>query len=574
MKNALVASVLRELADFTEVEDDQPYRARAYRRAAQTIVSLPDDIETISSEGKLQDLPGVGENIERKIVEILKTGKLETLEKLKQSNPVDVSSLLRLEGVGPKTVKSLYKDLKIKNLDDLKSAVKDGRLVNYKGLGTKGVQQLLERIENARLNTSRVLLIEAQSIASTVVNQLKEIQGISRYVITGSYRRMKETVGDLDALIQTDSPGSIKAFTKGSQVREVLAAGELKASVKLEKNFQVDVRVVQKESWGAAMIYFTGSKAHNVELRTRAIKMGLHLNEYGLYKSDGKTRVAGASEEDVYSALGVDYIPPELREGRGEIQAAEKHELPKLVSLKDIKGDLQMHTTWSDGKDSIESLAEATHARGYEYAAITDHVGSLKIANAMDEKRIKEQAGLIESINKKYEREGIDFHVLHGAEVNIKADGSLDMPDSVLKELDIVLASIHTGFKDEVEKVTRRFKGAFENENVDVIAHPTGRLILERTGYQTDLRALIQAALDTDTVLEIDGYPNRLDLNDENAHEAIKSGCILSVDTDAHNVSELEYMEMGVAQARRAWARPRDILNTRSYSDLVEFLES
>lgn len=574
MKNALVASVLRELSDFTEVEDDQPYRARAYRRAAQTIESLPDDIETISTEGRLQDLPGVGENIERKIVEILKTGKLETLERLKQSNPVDVSSLLRLEGVGPKTVKSLYKDLKIKNLDDLKSAVNDGRLVNFKGLGAKGSQQLLERIENARLKTSRVLLIEAQSIASAVENQLKEIQGISRYVITGSYRRMKESVGDLDALIQTDSPESIKAFTKGSQVREVLAAGELKASVKLEKNFQVDVRVVQKESWGAAMIYFTGSKAHNVELRMRAIKMGMHLNEYGLYKPDGKTRVAGASEEDVYSGLGLDYIPPELREAKGEIQAAEKHELPKLVTLKDIKGDLQMHTTWSDGKDSIESLVEAARARGYEYAAITDHVGSLKIANAMDEKRIKEQAAEIKFINKKYEREGIDFHVLHGAEVNIKADGSLDMPDSILKELDIVLASIHTGFKDEVEKVTSRFKGAFENENVDIIAHPTGRLILERSGYQIDLRALIQAALDTGTVLEIDGYPNRLDLNDENAHEAIKSGCMLCVDTDAHNVDELEYMEMGVAQARRAWARPRDILNTRNYRDLVEFLES
>ncbi len=526
----------------------------------------------MASDGRLQDISGIGENIEKKIVEILKTGKLETLEKVKKDNPIDVSSLLRVEGVGPKTVKSFYADFKIRNLDDLEAAVKEGRFVNFKSLRVRSAQQLLERIENARLRTSRVLLVEAQSIATRIIDQLRQIPGVKRYAIAGSYRRMKETVGDLDALIESDSSESIKSFVRGSEVKEVLAAGELKASVKLEKNFQVDVRVVPAESWGAALIYFTGSKAHNVELRTRAIKMGYHLNEYGVYTSDEKTRIAGASEEEVYSTLGLDYIAPELREARGEIQAAERHELPKIISPKDVRGDLQMHTTWSDGKDSIESMAETARGRGYQYIAVTDHVGSLKIANAMDEKRIKEQAKEIESINKQYEREGVDFHVLRGAEVNIRADGRLDMPDSVLKDLDIVLASIHTGFQDEVEKITSRFKGALENQNVDVIAHPTGRLILERAGYKIDLRELIQGALDTGTVLEIDGYPNRLDLSDENAFDAIKSGCILCVDTDAHNTSELEYMEIGVAQARRAWAEPKNILNTKTYDELSEFL--
>lgn len=573
MKNSLIAEVLRELADFTEVEDDQPYRARAYRRAAQSVESLQDDVETISNSGTLQDIPGVGEAIEKKIVEILKTGKLESLEKLKESNPVDVSSLLRVEGVGPRTVKSLYKDYKVRNLDDLEAAVKEGRFDNYKSLRAKGAEQLLERIANARLKTSRVLLVEAQGIARRVEDQLKQIPGINRYALAGSYRRMKETVGDLDALIESDSGESIKSFIKGSEIKQVLAAGDLKASVKLEKNFQVDVRVVPEESWGSALLYFTGSKAHNVDLRTRAIKMGYHLNEYGLYASDEKTRVAGKSEEEVYSALGLDYIPPELREGKGEIEAAERHELPHLVSLRDVKGDLQMHTSWSDGKESIETMAEAARARGYEYVSITDHVGSLKIANALDEKRVREQGVEIDLINRKYEREGIEFHVLHGAEVNIKSDGRLDMQDSVLKELDIVLASIHSGFQDDAEKITTRLKGAIENENVDIIAHPTGRLILERAGYKMDLRAIIHAALDTGTVLEIDGYPNRLDLSDENAYEAIRSGCTLSVDTDAHNSGELEYMDMGVAQARRAWAEPRDILNTRSYRELVKFLE-
>lgn len=574
MKNPLVTSTLRELADYTEMEDDQPYRARAYRRAAETIEALSEDIEKIAKEGKLKDLPGIGEAIEKKILEILRTGKLEALEKLKKKGPVDVSSLLRVEGIGPKTVKSLYRDLEIRNLDDFESAVKEGKLSTYKGLGIKGSSQLLERIENARQKTGRILLVEAESIAKRVSSQLSSIPGVRRHVIAGSYRRMKETIGDLDALVESDSPDSLIAFTRGDEVRQVLAAGETKASVKFEKNFQVDVRVVPRESFGAALLYFTGSKSHNVELRTRAIKMGYRLNEYGLYRSDDESRVAGSSEEEVYSSLGLDYIEPELRESKGEIEAAEKHALPNLVTMKDIKGDLQMHTSWSDGAESIDSMAEASRRLGYEYIALTDHVGSLKIANPMDEKRIKEQSKEIDSINKKYDREKINFHVLKGAEVNIKSDGTLDMPDYILKDLDIVLASIHSGFNDDVEKIMKRFKGALENENVDIIAHPTGRLLLERSGYGIDLHSLISWALETDTVLEIDGFPNRLDLSDENSFEAIRSGCIMSVDTDAHNQRELEYMKFGVAQARRAWAKSKNILNTRSYSEISKFLSA
>ncbi len=574
MQNSLVASVLRELANFTEMEDDQPYRALAYRRAAQKIEALPEAIEETARQGKLREIPGVGENIEKKITEILKTGKLESLEKLKSKSPVDVSSLLRVEGIGPKTVKSLYNTLRIKNLDELEAATRDGRLASFKGLGARGSQQLLERIENAKLLTRRVLLVEAKSIVERVVDQLQQIPSVRRYAVAGSYRRMKETIGDLDVLIESDSPEAIKAFTSGDAVKEVVAAGETKVSVKMEKNFQVDVRVVPIESWGAALIYFTGSKAHNIELRTRALKMGYHLSEYGLFKSDGDTRMAGATEEEVYKSLGLDYIEPELREARREINAAERHVLPKLLELDQIKGDLQMHTKWSDGHEGVETMAEAARSKGYEYIAITDHVGSLKIANALDEKRLKEQKREIDSLNKKYESGGIAFRVLQGAEVNIMADGILDLPNSLLKSLDIVLASIHTGFKDDVDKITKRFRGALENENVDIIAHPTGRLILERPGYKIDLRALIQGALDTGTVLEIDGHPNRLDLNDENAFEAIRSGCLLSVDTDAHSASELEYMSIGVAQARRSWAEPKNILNAKNYKDLVKFLAS
>jgi DNA polymerase (family 10) len=574
MQNPLVASILRELADFTAIEDEQPYRSLAYKRAAQAIESLSEPIETLASEGRLREIPGIGENIERKIVEILKTGKLQTLEKLKRENPVDVSSLLRVEGIGPKTIKSLHKSLHIRNLTELEEATKEGRLEGFKGLGSRGTQQLLERIQNAKLKTSRVLLFEAKIIVDRLILQIREIPSIKRYAIAGSYRRMKETIGDLDVLIESDSPESINTFVNNQVVKEVIAAGETKASVKLEKNFQVDVRVVPKESWGAALIYFTGSKAHNIELRTRAIKMGYHLSEYGLFQSDGTTRVAGSDEAEVYTKLGLDYIEPELRESRGEIQAAERHELPNLVKIDEIKGDLQMHTRWSDGEASVENMAEAGRLKGYEYVAITDHVGSLKIANALDETRLREQKKEIDLLNKKYKNEGADFHVLQGAEVNISSNGTLDMPDKILESLDIVLASIHTGFTDSVEKITNRFRRALENENVDIIAHPTGRKILERTGYKIDLKSLIHGALETGTVLEIDGTPNRLDLSDENALEAIRSGCILAVDTDAHGPSELEYISTGLSQARRAWAEPKNVLNTKSYKDLLKFLES
>ncbi|MDH2899499.1 MAG: DNA polymerase/3'-5' exonuclease PolX [archaeon] len=574
-KNSLVASMLDELADYSEMEDDQPYRARAYRRAAQTISSMEEDIENLSKKGSLKEIPGVGEGIEKKIVEILKTGKLVTLEKMKQRNAVDVTSLAKVEGIGPKTVKALYKELKIRNLDELESAIKDGRLADFRGLGVKDPNLLLERIQSAKLQSNRVLLVEAENIAKRVESQLLKFRDITRFEITGSFRRKKDTVGDLDVLVETEKPEHVvQNFTKTDEVREIIVAGEYKASVKFAKNFQVDLRVVPSKSWGAALLYFTGSKAHNIELRTRALKMKYHLSEYGLFKEDNETMVAGKSEQEVYKALGMDYIEPELRENRGEIQAAVEHKLPNLISLEDIRGDLQMHTTWSDGAEDIRTMAEAARALGYEYIAITDHIGSLKIANAMDASTIKQQQKEIEKINDEYEKEGTDFHVIQGAEVNIKADATLDMSNSVLKNIQLVLASIHSGFSDDVPKIMKRFSGAFENENVDIIAHPSGRLILERSGYRFELAEMIEKSLATETILEIDAYPNRLDLNDENAFDAIKAGCTLSIDTDSHTSSELAYMKGGLEQARRAWAKKSDILNTRKYKDLVRFLES
>jgi DNA polymerase (family X) len=572
LKNSLVAQVLDELADYTELEDDQPYRARAYRRAAQTVESIPDPIENIWEEKKLKDLPGIGENIERKIDEILRTGKLETLEKIKARIPVDVPSLTRIEGIGPKTVKQLYSKLKVKNLEELEEAVKAGKLREFKGLGVKSDQVLLDRIASAKQQSNRILLVQAEELSKRVDEYLKQIPHVQRYVIAGSYRRKRETVGDFDVLIETNDPlDAIKFFTKQDEVKEVLAAGETKASVKLQNNFQVDVRVVPSESWGAALLYFTGSKAHNIELRTIAIKKGLRLNEYGLFKSD-ETVVAGATEEEIYKALGMDYIEPEIRENRGEIEAAQGHNLPKLITFKDIRGDLQMHTVWSDGRDKIKAMADKAIVLGYEYIAITDHVGSLKIANAMDEQRIVDQRKEIEKLNRDYEKSGTEFRIMHGAEVNIRADGSLDMPDNVLKDLDIVLASIHSGFSDDSEKITMRITSAMENEYVDIIAHPTGRLLMERSGYKFDFAKVVDKAVETGTLLEIDCHPNRLDLSDESAREALKNLKMLSLDTDSHEPAEMEYMKLGVTQARRAWARKQDILNTKSHKEIVKLL--
>ncbi len=497
------------------MEDDQPYRARAYRKAAQIIEATSEPIEELWKEKRLQDLPGVGENIEKKIDEILRTGKLATLEKVKSHYPVDVPSLTKIEGIGPKTVKLLYSQLKVKNIDDLEAAVKAGKLHDFPGLGVKSDATLLERINAARSSSNRILLAQAVVLSERIEKTLKEIPDVSRFTFAGSFRRMKDTIGDFDIILETDEPhGAIQFFTKNEdEIKEVLSAGDTKASVKLQNNnFQVDVRVIPKKSWGAALLYFTGSKAHNIELRTIAIKEGYRLNEYGLFKaSDDSVLVAGSTEEEIYSALGMDYIEPELRENRGEIEAATLHKLPELVTLQEIKGDLQMHTKYSDGLEPIKAMADKAISLGYEYIAVTDHVGGLKIANAMDEARIIDQRKEIDGLNKTFEKSGTEFHIFQGVEVNIKADGKLDMPDPVLKQVEIVLASIHSGFSDDPEKITRRLTAAMENENVDIIAHPTGRLIFERNGYSFDLRKVIEVAKSTGTLLEIDAHANRLD---------------------------------------------------------------
>jgi len=572
-----VSKVLLELADYSEIEDDQPYRARAYRKAAQSIEATPEPIEGLWREKRLQDLPGVGENIEKKIDEILRTGKLTTLEKIKARIPVDVSSLTKIEGIGPKTVELLYSQLRVKNIDDLEAAVKAGKLHDFRGLGVKSDATLLERIHAARSQSNRVLLAQAIVLSERIEKTLREIPGVSRFTFAGSFRRMRDTIGDFDIIIETDEPReAIQFFTKNEdEIREVLSAGDTKASVKLQNNnFQVDVRVISKKSWGAALLYFTGSKAHNIELRTIAIKKGYRLNEYGLFQaSDDSVLVAGSTEQEIYSALGMEYIEPELRENRGEIEAAILHKLPQLLTIQEIKGDLQMHTKYSDGLEPINAMVEKAILLGYEYIAITDHVGGLKIANAMDEARIIEQRKEIDKLNEAFEKSGSKFHIFQGVEVNIKADGKLDMPDSVLKRVEIVLASIHSGFSDDSEKITRRLTAAMENENVDIIAHPTGRLIFERSGYSFDLLKVIEVAKNTGTILEIDAHANRLDLNDENAREVIKGGVKLSIDTDSHEPAEMDYMKLGVAQARRAWGTRGDILNTMNRSEIEKFLE-
>src|SRR3989338_6278280 len=569
MKNLEVAELLNEIADYLEFQNE-PFKIRAYRKAALVIEGLSEGIMQVWEENRLEELPGIGEGIAKKIDDFLRNGKSKYLEELKKSTPVNVEELGSIAGVGPKTIMKLYRHLKVKNMADLERAAKQGKIRKIGGLGPTVEQNILKSIEFAKKTKQRVPLGFALSSAEEVAKTLKSCNHVIRVSIAGSTRRMKETIGDVDILATSKSPEKvIEFFAKMPGIAQVLAKGPTKSSIRLKERLQVDLRVMNDEIFGTALLYFTGNKEHNIILRRIAIEKNLKLSEYGLFENKSNRRIAGKTEEEVYKKLGMDYIEPEMREDEGEIELAQHHMLPKLIGYNDVKGDLQMHTSWSDGSNSVEEMALAAKKLGHEYICITDHTGKLAIANALDEKKIREQRKEIDKINKKIE----GMRILQGVEVNITDDGSLDMDDKVLKELDIVVAYIHSGFKNPKEKMTKRMINAMENENVDIIAHPTGRLITKREAYDIDLDSVFEAAKETRTVMEINANPERMDLRDTHVRAAVKAGVKLVISTDAHNTDQLHFIRLGIGTARRGWAAKDDVINTRSLKEMMKMMK-
>jgi len=564
MRNLEVAKILYEIADLLELKGVE-FKPYAYRRAAQTVESLSKDIEDVYKEGKLEDLPGIGKNIAQKIAEYIETGKIKSYEGLKKKMPFDFESLLSVGGLGPKKVSILYKKLRVKNLNDLEKAAKLGKIRKLAGFGEKTEKDILENIGIAKMRNERMLLGIALPIAEEIEQRLKELKEVRKVVTAGSLRRRKETIGDLDILITSSNPTKVmEYFTTMPDVKDIIAKGPTKASVRLKNGLQIDARVVKDSEFGSALLYFTGSKEHNIALRKVAISKKLKLSEYGLFKNN--KQIAGKTEEDVYKKLGMPYIEPEMRENLGEMELALKHALPKIIGYNDILGDLHMHTNWSGNPNNIEDMALHAKHFGYKYICITDHTKSLAIEHGLNEKQIEKQAKEIKKVDKKLD----GIKILHGAEVNINADGILDIRNETLKNLDIVIAGIHSGFKGNA---TERIVKAMENRNVDIISHPTGRLIQYRKGYDIDLQKLFDKAKETGTILEINSQPKRLDLNDINARAAIEHGCRLVINTDAHSTEQLNNMRLGIAVARRAWAKKKDVINTNSLDKMLKRLK-
>ncbi len=566
MKNREAAEVLYEIADLLELKGENIYRIIAYREAARTIEHYPEAIEKLDEEGRLEEIPRVGEALAKKLHEYLSTGELSYLEKLKKEFPPGLMELREVPGVGPRTAMLLYKKLGIESIKELEKAAKEHKLRVLPRMGEKAEEKILRGIEMLRAKTGRLLLGVALPAAEEVVELLCKAKGVEKVSPAGSIRRMKETIGDIDILVASNAPELVmRAFAALPIVKEVLQVGETKATILSKDNLQIDLRVVAPESWGAALQYFTGSKAHNIKLRDMALKRGWKVNEYGVFK--GEKRIGGESEEGLYEMLGLQFIQPEMREDQGEVELSLKEKLPDLVELKEIKGDIHAHTKWSDGNASIIEMAKAAKQRGYEYLAICDHSKSLGVAGGLSEGEFaKQQKEIAKTMD------ALDFHILAGVEVNILSDGSLDLGDDALAERDIVVAGIHTGFNQSREKITGRIISAMENENVDIISHPTGRLIERRSPYEVDIERIINVASETGTVLEINAAPERLDLKDIDARRAKEHGVRVAISTDAHSTGTLDYMRYGVATARRGWLEAKDVINTLSYKQLAKVL--
>ena len=558
MDNLAIARVLTEISDLLEIKNENPFKIRAYRNAAETITHTAERIADLSAGDRLR-LPGIGKDLAAKIGELVETGTMAYHRSLLEEFPPTILDLLHLQGVGPKTVALLYHELRIKTLADLEQAAREGRLRSLKGMGAKKEALILKALEERTRVTGRRLLAEAHDAATSLVAALRDAQPGASLHVVGSVRRGCESCGDLDILAAGAAPSIMEAFTNYRLVERILARGETKSSVLLFGGFQADLRVVARESLGAAMQYFTGSKAHNIALRDRAMRYDLKLNEYGLYRISDNTVVAGESEESIYDALGLAFIPPELRENRGEIEAAAARSLPRLLALEDLRGDLHMHTTATDGRADAETMARAAHAAGRSYIAITDHSRALAMANGLDEHAALAHAREIRALNDRLE--GIT--VLAGIECDILPDGTMDLAHDCLAELDIVIASVHSAFNQEEAQMTDRILRAIECPWVDVIGHPTGRLILRRDGYRVNMDRVIGAAASAGVALEINSLVERLDLDEGLARMARDRGVKLMIDSDAHSAAALGVLQWGAVVARRAWLTPADVLNTR-----------
>jgi len=567
--NADVAAVFEEIADLLEIEGSNPFRIRAYRNAARTLRDLPRDVGAMLGEGEdLTELPGIGEDLAAKIKEVVETGTAAMLEQHRKKVPKTLTELLRIPGIGPKRVKALYHDLGIRTLDQLQKAAQDGLVRSLHGFGGKTERYILDQLKARTGGERRFQLAVATQYAEALIAYLSESPGVKQVVAAGSYRRAKETIGDLDILVTAVSNSPVMdRFVSYPEVEEILAQGATKASIRLTCKLQVDVRVVPEDSYGAALLYFTGSKAHNVALRRLAQQQGLKLNEYGLFEGDRS--VAGDTEESVYAAVGLPWIPPELRENRGEFEAARAGRLPALVEVFDLRGDLHAHTKATDGRNSIREMAEAARARGLEYLAITDHSRRLTMAKGLDPKRLLEQLEEIDRLNATLS--GITL--LKGIEVDILEDGSLDLPDEDLCRLDLVVGAVHSHFRLSRQKQTERILRAMDHPYFTILAHPSGRLIDERAPYDVDMARIIRHARERGCFLEVNAHPVRLDLTDIDCLIAKEESVMLSINSDAHSILDFENLRHGVGQARRGWLEKNDVLNARPLHSLQPLLK-
>lgn len=561
MKNSEVARVFQDIADFLEIKGGEPFKVRAYQRVARSIEHLPVPVEQLVRENSLKEVPGVGDAIARKITELVTTGHLKYYENLRSEFPEGLVDLLDIPGIGPKTAIRLVQELDIKNTDQLEQAILSGRVAGLFRLGDKTAENILRHIRSMRTKERRIPLGVALPVAEEVLGLLSHCQGLRNLTTAGSLRRLRETVGDIDLMATADdAEAGLQTFVKLPLVDEVLAKGGTKASIVTHDGLQIDLRIVEHDSFGSLLQYFTGSKQHNILLREMGRKRGFKLSEYGI--TDLRTGVLEKFilEEDFYRRLGLQFIPPELREAQHEIERAEQDAIPRLVELADIKGDTHTHTTWSDGHNSIEEMAVAARALGYEYIAVTDHSVGLGIAHGLSEERLREQIEEIKDINRRLD----GIHVLTGTEVDIRADGTLDFSDDVLSELDVVVAAVHSALGQDEEKMTQRVIHAISNPQVDILAHPTCRLLGEREPVKIDMERVFHAAVESNTALEINAMPVRLDLSDIHAFRARELGVKLVIGTDAHSVEQLRVMRFGVGVARRGWCEAQHILNTRS----------
>ena len=568
--NSEIADIFNRYADLLEIQGANRFKVRAYRNAALTLSSLAYQINDLLKQNEdLTELPGIGDDLAAKIRQIVDTGKLDALAQLEREMPGGIGDLMKIAGLGPKRVKILYEKLKIDNIDKLKKAAEKGGLSKLEGFGRKTEQNILESIRRREKSGSldRIKWVAADEIAGPYVEYLKKSKAIKNMEIAGSYRRRKETVGDLDILVSAAKSSDImKRFVGYEDVEKILAEGSTKSAVILKSGLQVDLRVIENESYGAALMYFTGSKAHNVKLRTLAIKRKFKLNEYGLFRGD--KRIAGKTEEDMYARLGMKYIEPELREDTGEIEASIKGKLPKLIEIGDIRGDLQSHTKASDGKYSLEDMAKGAWKKGYDYLAITDHSKRVTVANGLDEKRLGKLIREIDKLNASLK----GFRLLKSVEVDILKDGSLDLPDEILKELDIVICAIHYDLHLSKAQQTNRVLKAMDNRYFNIFAHPTGRRMPEREPYEIDLEKVMKKALENGCFLELNAQPDRLDLPSNYCKMARDMGLKIAISTDAHSVADLDLMKHGIAQARRGWIEKDDVINTRNWNGLKKLI--